>query len=169
MVGSSLYLTPEVFEGRIYNSKADMYSLGFVLWEIWYVSKPFKRRWQPADCISSKRWDRVVDLLTSKGPIIHGKYGNMSWLIPGMKIHVPCWQQKKTLGRFKELQEAENKPKLKPVPLPRSRSWPLSQSKTPPPTKPKPARRLNKQGGVSASYCKKAKAESVHFELKEKK
>ena len=95
MVGSSLYLTPEVFEGRIYNSKADMYSLGFVLWEIWYVSKPFKRRWQPADCISSKRWDRVVNLLTSKGPIIHGKYGNMSWLIPGMKIHVPGWQQKK--------------------------------------------------------------------------
>ena len=77
--------------------------------------------------------------------------------------------KKKTLERFKELQEAENKPKLKPVPLPRSRSWPLSQSKTPPPTKPKPSRRLNKQVGVSASYCKKAEAESVHFELKEKK
>lgn len=32
MVGTSLYLAPEVREGRIYNSKADIYSFGFVLW-----------------------------------------------------------------------------------------------------------------------------------------
>ena len=35
MVGTSRYLAPEVRKGRIYNSKADMYSFGFVLWEIW--------------------------------------------------------------------------------------------------------------------------------------
>ena len=85
-----------------------------------------------------------------------------------------CWNEdprfrltaKNALERFKELEEAET---LKPVPLPRSRSRPLSQSKTPPPTKHKPARRPNKQGGVSVSYYKKVEAESVHFELKEKK
>jgi len=34
--GTSIYLAPEVFEGRIYNSKADMYSFGYVLSELWY-------------------------------------------------------------------------------------------------------------------------------------
>ena len=32
--GISIYLAPEVFEGRSYNSKADMYSFGYVLWEL---------------------------------------------------------------------------------------------------------------------------------------
>ncbi|CAH3120313.1 unnamed protein product [Pocillopora meandrina] len=42
MIGTSLYLAPEVFEGRVYNSKADMYSFGFLLWEIWYGEQTFQ-------------------------------------------------------------------------------------------------------------------------------
>ena len=34
--GTSMYLAPEVFENRIYNSQADMYSFGYVLWELWH-------------------------------------------------------------------------------------------------------------------------------------
>ena len=87
-----------------------------------------------------------------------------------------CWNEdprarptaKKALESFKQLQEAEIQPKLKPLPPPMSPSTrPLSQSKTPPPTKPKPARRPKRQGAVF--YHKKAEAESVDFELKEKK
>ena len=89
-----------------------------------------------------------------------------------------CWNEdprarltaKKALESFKELQEAEIQPKLKPVPPPRSPSTrPLSQSKAPPPTKPKPSRRPKRQGGASVCYHKEAEAESVDFELKEKK
>ena len=40
--GTSIYLAPEVFEGRIYNSKANMYSLGYVLWELWYGETAFR-------------------------------------------------------------------------------------------------------------------------------
>ena len=40
--GTSIYLAPEVFETRIYNSKADMYSLGYVLWELWYRETAFR-------------------------------------------------------------------------------------------------------------------------------
>ena len=40
--GTSLYLAPEVLEDRIYNSKADMYSFGFVLWELWYGKIAFE-------------------------------------------------------------------------------------------------------------------------------
>ena len=42
MIGTSLYLAPEVFEGRVYNSKADMFlALYFGKYDM--VSKPFKR------------------------------------------------------------------------------------------------------------------------------
>ena len=40
--GTPLYLAPEVFKGHLYNSKADMYSFGFVLWELWYGETAFR-------------------------------------------------------------------------------------------------------------------------------
>ena len=36
-----LYIAPEVLEGRIYSSRADMYSFAFVLWELWYGERVF--------------------------------------------------------------------------------------------------------------------------------
>ena len=38
----SMYVAPEVFENRINNSKADMYSFGYVLWELWYGITAFR-------------------------------------------------------------------------------------------------------------------------------
>lgn len=38
---TSIYLAPEVFERRIYNSKSNMYSFGYVLWELWYGETAF--------------------------------------------------------------------------------------------------------------------------------
>ena len=40
--GTSLYLAPEVCKGRMYDSRADMYSFGFVLWELWYGEVSFR-------------------------------------------------------------------------------------------------------------------------------
>ena len=39
---SPRYLAPEVLEGRIYNSKAEMYSFGLMLWEMWYGEDVFR-------------------------------------------------------------------------------------------------------------------------------
>ena len=169
MVGTSLYLAPEVFEGRIYNSKADMYSFGFVLWEIWYGEQAFQTAMKTCGVYQLEKMRQGCRPAHIEGT-------NHPWEI-WKHVMTNCWNEdprvrltaKKALESFKELQEAEIRPKRKPVPLPRSRSRPLSQSKTPPSTKPKPARRPNKQGGVSVSYYKKVEAESVHFELKEKK
>ncbi|XP_027059587.1 uncharacterized protein LOC113686190 [Pocillopora damicornis] len=169
MVGTSLYLAPEVFEGRIYNSKADMYSFGFVLWEIWYGEQAFQTAMTTCGVYQLEKMRQGCRPAHIEGT-------NHPWEI-WKHVMTNCWNEeprvrltaKKALESFKELQEAEIRPKRKPVPLPRSRSRPLSQSKTPPSTKPKPARRPNKQGGVSVSYYKKVEAESVHFELKEKK
>ncbi|KAL9963746.1 hypothetical protein ACROYT_G027280 [Oculina patagonica] len=42
MCGTLLYLAPEVLDGRIYNSKTDMYSFGMILWEMWYAKTVFQ-------------------------------------------------------------------------------------------------------------------------------
>ena len=41
LAGSPAYMAPEVFKSQVYNSKADIYSLGIMLWEIWYGERAF--------------------------------------------------------------------------------------------------------------------------------
>ena len=36
MVGTPLYIAPEVWNNKPYNRAADMYSAGLIIWEIWY-------------------------------------------------------------------------------------------------------------------------------------
>ena len=43
LAGSPAYIAPEVFKSQLYNSKADIYSLGIMLWEIWYGGRAFAR------------------------------------------------------------------------------------------------------------------------------
>lgn len=39
--GTQLYLAPEVLDCHVYDSKADMYSFGIILWEMWYAMTAF--------------------------------------------------------------------------------------------------------------------------------
>ena len=43
MAGSPAYIAPEVFRSKVYDSKADIYSLGIMLWEIWYGQQAFSK------------------------------------------------------------------------------------------------------------------------------
>ena len=36
MMGTPLYLAPEVIKSHLYDYKADIYSFGIMLWEMWY-------------------------------------------------------------------------------------------------------------------------------------
>ena len=36
LTGTCVYMAPEILHGVEYNSKADIYSLGIMLWEMWY-------------------------------------------------------------------------------------------------------------------------------------
>lgn len=43
IAGSPVYIAPEVFQSQLYDSKADIYSLGIILWEVWYGEQAFAR------------------------------------------------------------------------------------------------------------------------------
>lgn len=39
--GIILYMVFEVYEGKFYCMKVDMYSFGFVMWEMWFGKRVF--------------------------------------------------------------------------------------------------------------------------------
>ena len=39
--GTPVYMVPEVFHSQVYDSKADIYSLGLLMWEMWYGQRAF--------------------------------------------------------------------------------------------------------------------------------
>ena len=39
--GTPVYIAPEVFHSKLYDSKADIYSFGIMLWEMWYGRQAF--------------------------------------------------------------------------------------------------------------------------------
>ena len=41
LAGTPLYIAPEVFRSEIYEFSADIYSLGIMLWEMWYGQPAF--------------------------------------------------------------------------------------------------------------------------------
>ena len=41
LAGTPLYIAPEVFHSKVYDSKADIYSFGIILWEMWYGQQAF--------------------------------------------------------------------------------------------------------------------------------
>lgn len=41
IAGTPVYIAPEVFHSEVYDCKADIYSLGIILWEMWYGQQAF--------------------------------------------------------------------------------------------------------------------------------
>ena len=41
LAGTPVYIAPEVFHSKLYDSKADIYSFGIMLWEMWYGRQAF--------------------------------------------------------------------------------------------------------------------------------
>jgi len=166
--GTSIYIAPEVFENRIYNSKADMYSFGYVLWELWYGEIAF------GAAIDSRQkykvWKDVVkqDLRPTHIEGTQHPWGN--W----QHVMASCWNKDPKLRLtaqkgWEQLQNRDDfqenilppppltKPStLSPPPLP-----PKSSSlRLGPPTKPKP----KKPKGTPVSYHRETEDGKVHFE-----
>ena len=41
LAGTAVYIAPEVFHSLKYDCKEDIYSLGIILWEMWYGKQAF--------------------------------------------------------------------------------------------------------------------------------
>ena len=140
--GTPLYLAPEVYSGQIYNSKADMYSFGFLLWELWYGERIFQAApaTKPVSALLEDMLKREL-----RPPHIEGT--SLPWEI-WRNVMMSCWskepRERLTAQRgwecLEELQVlGRNQELALPLP-PRSTSAPqgLSQ-RNKPPVKPKPA------------------------------
>ena len=42
LCGTLVYMAPEVYDEKRYSSKADIYSLGLIMWEMWYGRQAFQ-------------------------------------------------------------------------------------------------------------------------------
>ncbi|KAJ7392750.1 hypothetical protein OS493_010405 [Desmophyllum pertusum] len=47
MCGTTLYVAPEVHEGKPYDTKVDMYSFGLMMWEMWFGERVFSELKSP--------------------------------------------------------------------------------------------------------------------------
>ena len=161
--GISIYLAPEVLEGRSYNSKADMYSFGYVLWELWYGETAF------GAAIASKPQHLLLEDVTKRGlRPTHIKGTHHPW---GIWQHVmtSCWNKepssrltaRKGLQCFKTVRERGDVTQKKPPTPPRSStSQPVSRGKKPP-TKPKPPPKPKCLKATTVSYSRETEDETV--------
>ena len=75
LAGTPVYVAPEVFHSEVYDSKADIYSLGIVLWEMWYGQQAFAfvdEGYRPEPLTNYKqppgRWDQLMKQCWAKNP-----------------------------------------------------------------------------------------------------
>ena len=164
--GTPLYMAPEVFQGHIYNSKADMYSFGFVLWELWYAETAFR-----AAIEIKPKSVLLEDVMRRDIRPTHIEGTHHPWEI-WQHVMTSCWSKeprlrltaKKGWECLQQLQDQGRIQQKKPPPPPRSFvPRPLSRRKTPP-VKPKPVPRRKKPEGAPVSYHRKEEDETVHFE-----
>ena len=57
VTGSFLYMAPEVFHSNLYDFKADIYSFGIMLWEMWFGQRAFAE----VDALNSQHFFSLVD------------------------------------------------------------------------------------------------------------
>ena len=87
IAGTPVYIAPEVFHSEVYDCKADIYSLGITLWEMWYGQQAFANMtakllvdffasvdegYRPEPVTNCKqppgRWDQLMKQCWAKNP-----------------------------------------------------------------------------------------------------
>ena len=70
-IGNHQYWAPEVENGRPYNTKVDIYTLGYVIYELFTLNKYYYDKRIGKDCkinteIYNPKWQELIDLLLKK-------------------------------------------------------------------------------------------------------
>ena len=71
-----MYIAPEVFHSKLYDSKADIYSFGIMLWEMWYGRQAF-----------AEFKGNIIDFFNAMGK------GHRPGDVQGEKTPPPTWKQ----------------------------------------------------------------------------
>ncbi|XP_078380423.1 uncharacterized protein LOC144663376 [Oculina patagonica] len=186
MCGTLLYLAPEVFDGQTYDSKADMYSFGMILWEMWYAKTAFQ-----TELTSRTQFQLLNDIREGLRPS-HIGGTRQPWGMWQLVMET-CWdkepqhrltaQQTRTqleklqtktekqsvspsetaLHSFPEDKLAATEPNSspsKPQPTPKPRLAPKPQVAP----KPRPAPKPNTPKRASVSFSTKTEDANVHFQ-----
>ena len=82
--GTPVYIAPEVFHSEVYDSKADIYSFGIILWEMWYGRQAFAEVRGPMTALFS-----LVDEGYQPGDVKGGKKPPARW----KKLMSQCWDR----------------------------------------------------------------------------
>ena len=80
-LGTPLYMAPEVHEGKIYDSKADIHSFGIMMWEMW-----FGKRASPE--LSSMSTDEVSREIERENRHERGNVPPTEWI----ELMTSCWK-----------------------------------------------------------------------------
>ena len=171
--GTSLYLAPEVLDGRIYNSRADMYSFAFVLWELWYGERVF------ADTVVSRHQSKFLqDVKDGLRPCHIDKTSEPSPL--WITVMESCWERspgkRKTasdalavLKLLKNKGDAHSRSDSRPPTPPPKKTVPSERRprscSQKPPVKPKPK---SKSTRASVSYSSKSEDLSLQLDSNDK-
>jgi len=82
LAGTPVYVAPEVFHSEVYDSKADIYSFGIMLWEMWYGRQAFVEFRGPMTAFFS-----LVDKDDRPGDVDGGKKPPARW----KQLMNRCW------------------------------------------------------------------------------
>ena len=78
--GTPLYMAPEVTEAKTYGSKADMYSFGLMMWEMWFGEGASRE----LSCMSAEKVSRLIGEKCCQG---NGHVPPTEWV----KLMSSCW------------------------------------------------------------------------------
>lgn len=150
-----IYLAPEIFDGRVYNSKTDMYSFGYVLWELWYGETAFG-----AALASKPRHMLVEEVMKRDLRPTHIEGTQHPWE-KWQHVMTSCWKKEPSsrltagegLQSLKQLQDGENvRQKTPPSPPPRLSTPQPRPRKNTVPVRPTPAPRTKRCKARPDSY-----------------
>ena len=167
--GTLLYLAPEVLDGGFYDNKADMYSFGIVLWEIWYAMTAFHVE------LGSRNQLQLLNGVRGGLRPSHVDGTRQPWGLRSL-VMMTCWdkepQQRLTAEQsLQQLDKLRNRlhaaesnatpSRPQSVPVPR-------RHKAQPTTKPLPAPRRNTPRQASVTFSATTEDGNVYFQLFDK-
>ena len=152
---ASIYLAPEIFHAKGYNSKADMYSFGYVLWELWYGETAFEA------ALASRPQHMLLEDVTERDLRPTHIEGTQHPWDTWQHVMTSCWKKEPSLRLtasdglqfLKQLQDRGNvRQKIPPSPPPRpSTPQPHPRARTVP-RRPTPAPRTKRCEARPDSY-----------------